>query len=184
MQTAVTAKKLWDGSRLIDEPAIMIEDGQIASIASRPNSEIGAELAGRAADVFDFPGATLAPAFLDVHFHGAAGHDVMEATPEALAAIGSLLAARGTGSFLATTVTAPLDATLRAVAGLAKLIREPSLVDERSANGNPWRGLSAFISRDRFSLTRNAAFNPPSICWRRTWLSLTGSSRLLKARCG
>jgi N-acetylglucosamine-6-phosphate deacetylase len=46
----------------------------------------------------------------------------MEATPEALAAIGSFLASHGTGSFLATTVTAPLDATLRSLSGLAKLI--------------------------------------------------------------
>jgi N-acetylglucosamine-6-phosphate deacetylase len=136
MQTAVTAKRLWDGSRLIDEPAIVIEDGRIASIASRANTEIAAELAGNAA-VIDYPGATLAPAFFDVHFHGAAGHDVMEATPQAFAAIGSLLAARGTGSFLATTVTAPLDATLRAVSGLARLIQEPSLVDERNSNGEP-----------------------------------------------
>lgn len=50
----------------------------------------------------------------------------MEATPEALDAVGSFLASRGTGSFLATTVTAPLDATLRAVEGLAKLIARPS----------------------------------------------------------
>ena len=132
MQTAVTAKRLWDGSRLIDKPAIVIEDGRIASIAGRADTE----LAGHSA-VFDFPGATLAPAFLDVHFHGAAGHDVMEATPEAFAVIGSLLAAHGTGNFLATTVTAPLDRTLRAVSGLARLIQEPSLVDERNSNGEP-----------------------------------------------
>jgi N-acetylglucosamine-6-phosphate deacetylase len=71
--------------------------------------------------VLEFPGATLAPSFLDIHIHGAAGHDVMEATPESLTAISSFLASRGTGSFLATTVTAPLDATLRAVEGLGKL---------------------------------------------------------------
>jgi N-acetylglucosamine-6-phosphate deacetylase len=132
MQAAVTAKKLWDGDRLLDEPLIAIEDGRIASIASRAD----AGLAGYAA-VFDFPGATLSPAFFDVHFHGAAGHDVMEATPEALAAIGSLLAARGTGSFLATTVTAPLDRTLHAVSGLARLIREPGLVEKRNRNAEP-----------------------------------------------
>ena len=136
MQTAVTARRLWDGNGLIDEPAIVIEDGRIASIASRPSTEVAAELASNAA-VFRFPGATLSPAFFDAHIHGAAGHDVMEATPEALAAIGSLLAAHGTGSFLATTVTAPLDATLRAVSGLARLIREPSLVDERNSNSEP-----------------------------------------------
>ena len=35
------------------------------------------------------------------------------------------LASRGTGSFLATTVTAPLDATLRSLEGLGKLIAQP-----------------------------------------------------------
>jgi N-acetylglucosamine-6-phosphate deacetylase len=77
------------------------------------------------ARVLDYPGATLAPAFLDVHIHGAAGHDAMEATPEALNAICSFLVTHGTGSFLATTVTAPMDATLRALSGLAKLLAAP-----------------------------------------------------------
>jgi N-acetylglucosamine-6-phosphate deacetylase len=69
-----------------------------------------------------FPARRSRPRFFDVHIHGAMGHDVMEATPEALDAMGSFLAAHGTGSFLATTVTAPLDATLRSLSGLAKLL--------------------------------------------------------------
>jgi N-acetylglucosamine-6-phosphate deacetylase len=73
----------------------------------------------------DYPGATLAPAFFDVHLHGSAGHDVMEATPEALHTIGRFLASRGTAGYLATTVTAPLDATLRSLEGLAELIAQP-----------------------------------------------------------
>lgn len=48
----------------------------------------------------------------------------MEATPEAIDAIGSFLAAHGSGSYLATTMTAPLDATLRSLAGLAKLAEQ------------------------------------------------------------
>jgi N-acetylglucosamine-6-phosphate deacetylase len=98
---------------------VVIEDGRIASVGTRETGE--ATDTGR---VLDYPGATLAPAFLDVHFHGAAGHDVMEATPEALNAIGRFLASRGTGSYLATTVTAPMDATLRALSGLAKLMEQ------------------------------------------------------------
>jgi N-acetylglucosamine-6-phosphate deacetylase len=41
--------------------------------------------------------------------------------------MGGFLASRGTGSFLATTVTAPLDATLRAVEGLAILLARPPI---------------------------------------------------------
>ena len=131
MRTTLTAKWLWDGSVLLEHPEITIEDGRIASIGGRGP---GASAAG---DGMDFPGATLAPAFVDVHIHGAAGHDVMEATPEALKAVGGFLATRGTGSYLATTVTAPLDTTLRAVEGLARLIGKPELLESGKAAAKP-----------------------------------------------
>jgi len=120
MRTVVTAKKLWNGNRLTDEPIVTIEDGQITAISDRHSTQLPT-----GTHILEFPGATLGPAFFDVHFHGAAGHDVMEAAPEALGKISSFLASRGTGSFLATTVTAPLDATLRAVEGLARVIARP-----------------------------------------------------------
>src|ERR1035441_10273523 len=122
MRTVITAEKLWNGTSLLDRPMVAIEDGRIASIATRESGELPA---GTQTRVFDYPGAMLAPAFLDVHIHGAAGHDVMEATPEALSTIGTFRASRGTGSFLATTVTAPVDTTLRALSGLAKLLTQP-----------------------------------------------------------
>jgi N-acetylglucosamine-6-phosphate deacetylase len=121
MRTVITAKRLFDGSRILDEPVVEIEDGRMVSVSTHGAGEMRG-----GAQVVDFAGATLAPAFFDVHIHGAAGHDVMEATPEALEKMGKFLASRGTGSFLATTVTAPLDATLRAVSGLAKLIHAPA----------------------------------------------------------
>ena len=121
MRTVLTAERLWDGTSLLRHPMVMVEDGRIVSIGSREAGEIPGQ-----ATVLDYPGATLAPAFLDVHIHGAAGHDIMEATPEALGAIGKFLASRGTGSFLATTVTAPIDATLRSLAGLARLLNRPA----------------------------------------------------------
>jgi len=118
--TILTARRLYDGSRLIDHPIVVVEDGRIASIATRAKSSVPS-----GARIVDFPDATLAPSFFDIHIHGAAGHDAMEATPEALAAMGRFLASRGAASFLATTVTAPLDTTLCAVSGLAKLIAAP-----------------------------------------------------------
>jgi N-acetylglucosamine-6-phosphate deacetylase len=120
MRTVLTAGRLWNGTALLDHPIVVMEDGQIVSIASRAAAELPAH-----AHILDYPGATLAPAFFDIHIHGAAGHDVMEATPQAIATIGRFLAQRGTGSYLATTVTAPFDATLRALSGLARLIAQP-----------------------------------------------------------
>jgi N-acetylglucosamine-6-phosphate deacetylase len=97
------------------------------------------------ARVLDFPGATLAPAFFDVHIHGAKGHDAMEATPEALGTMSSFLASHGTGNFLATTVTAPLDATLRALSGLAKLLAQPPVAGHARPIGIHLEG--PFLSR-------------------------------------
>ncbi len=121
MATVITAGKLFDGAgSMVEHPLVLVEDGRIAAVSTREASQtpVGAR-------VMDFPDATLGPAFFDIHIHGAAGHDVMEATPEALEAMGKFLAAHGTGAFLAATVTAPLDATLRAVEGIAKLIAQP-----------------------------------------------------------
>jgi len=117
MQMVVTAERLWDGTSLHQHPLILIEDGKIDSIATRETTQLPA-----GARVLDFPGATLGPSFFDVHIHGAAGHDVMEATSEALDTMGTFLASRGTSAYLATTVTASLDATLRALDGLANQI--------------------------------------------------------------
>jgi N-acetylglucosamine-6-phosphate deacetylase len=118
----ITAKALWTGTSLVENPVLRIEDGRIASLESR--GAIGAEVAGAQ----DFAGATLAPSFFDVHFHGSAGHDVMEATPAALGTIGGFLATRGVARYLATTVTASVDATLRALEGLAELIEKPGSI--------------------------------------------------------
>jgi len=131
----ITAAKLWDGNTLHDNPVLSIEDGRIASIASGTTSNTGGT--GTAKGEHDFPAATLAPAFFDVHIHGSAGHDVMEATPEALSAVGRFLASRGTGSYLATTVTAPLDMTLRALEGLARLIDHPDSIPSKGPTTKP-----------------------------------------------
>jgi N-acetylglucosamine-6-phosphate deacetylase len=115
MRIVLTAKTLWDGNQLLENPVIAIEDGRVASLSTREAAELPA-----GARVLDFPGATLAPSFFDVHTHGAVGHDLMEGTPEAVNAISRHLAAHGTANYLATTVTAPLDDTLRTLSGLAK----------------------------------------------------------------
>jgi len=126
----LTAERLWDGNKLFDLPVVVIDEGRIASISTRAAGEARGE-----DRQLNFPGATLGPAFFDVHLHGAMGHDVMEASTEALEAMGGFLAQHGTGSYLATTVTAPLDATLRSLAGLAKLVARPPVAGQAQAIG-------------------------------------------------
>ena len=60
------------------------------------------------ADAIDLRGNYLAPGFVDVHVHGAAGRDAMEASAEAFRAICHYHASGGTTSLLLTTATAPI----------------------------------------------------------------------------
>lgn len=50
-------------------------------------------------------GAVVLPAFIDTHVHGAGGSDAMDGSEEALLTVAKTLAADGTATFLATTMT-------------------------------------------------------------------------------
>lgn len=84
---------------------------QIASIGAM-SPTLAATL--DATDCFVLPG------FIDVHVHGGAGHDTMDATPAALTAMAHFFARHGVTAFLATTMTAPHDAILAAVAAVGQ----------------------------------------------------------------
>jgi N-acetylglucosamine-6-phosphate deacetylase len=116
MRTVITADRLISAEQSIANPVVVVEDGVIARMDSRTSGAlpIGEHL--------NFPGSTLVPAYFDIHIHGSAGHDVMEGTPEAFSTIGKFLAGHGVGAYLATTVTAPMDVTLKSLAGMAALI--------------------------------------------------------------
>jgi N-acetylglucosamine-6-phosphate deacetylase len=102
----------------IPDALILVEEGRIRAIGPRS----GLELPAGAREI-DARGLVAAPGFVDVHIHGAAGRDAMEATPEALAGIAACLARHGTTSFVATTVSAGVAETLRSLEGLAAAIR-------------------------------------------------------------
>lgn len=101
----------------IHDAAILMRDGVIEAIGPRESIRLpsgGKELR--------FAEETAIPGFVDVHIHGAGGHDVMEGTPEALIGVTNSVARHGTTSMVATTVTAGTDETLRAIDGIAKYI--------------------------------------------------------------
>ncbi|MCO4845649.1 MAG: N-acetylglucosamine-6-phosphate deacetylase [Sulfurovum sp.] len=56
-------------------------------------------------EIINANGAYVSAGFIDLHIHGSGGADVMDATPDALETISSILLQTGTTSFLATTMT-------------------------------------------------------------------------------
>jgi N-acetylglucosamine-6-phosphate deacetylase len=88
-----------DGVR--DGLEVVVEKGKIAAIREHNHA--------RTNELVDLRGNYLASGFIDLHVHGALGHDTMEASAEAFQAICDYHASGGTTSLLLTTPTAPLD---------------------------------------------------------------------------
>lgn len=89
---------------------LIAEQGQIVAITAQANDRA---LILDAGDCFVLPG------FIDVHIHGAAGADVMDANRAGLATMARFLVTHGVTAFLATTMTAPHAATVAAVKAVA-----------------------------------------------------------------
>lgn len=121
MISTIAARRLVSANGVVEYPLVSVEDGHIIRVESLKAKDHDSVVA-----THRFPEATLVPAYIDIHIHGCAGHDVMEATPEAFRAIGAYLASRGVGAYFPTTVTSPRDETVRSLAGLANEIRKGS----------------------------------------------------------
>ena len=78
---------------------ILLEGGKISRVAEKIEAQADVHIDATGKNWTAFPG------FIDVHIHGAAGHDAMDATPEAVKGLAGVLPKEGTTSFLATTMT-------------------------------------------------------------------------------
>jgi N-acetylglucosamine-6-phosphate deacetylase len=114
---ALTAATLFTPLERIEQPLVLVEGRSIVEITSRTHRELP-----KYCRSVDFRDGILAPGFIDIHIHGGAGHDVMETSTNTLPPLERLLARHGVSSYFPTTVTAPLDPTLSALAHLADAI--------------------------------------------------------------
>ncbi|MEW9052423.1 MAG: N-acetylglucosamine-6-phosphate deacetylase [Neobacillus sp.] len=89
-------------TKIAESIYIFIKDGKIHTFG--PLESIPSHL--KSINTIELgPDQILAPGFIDVHIHGAAGADTMDATIESLDTMAKALPAEGTTSFLATTIT-------------------------------------------------------------------------------
>jgi N-acetylglucosamine-6-phosphate deacetylase len=142
--TLLHAKRALTPDGELPDAGILIREGEIEAIGPRA----GMRLPGGATEV---PATeyTAIPGFVDVHIHGAGGRDVMEGTPDALRTVSGKLAAFGTTSFVATTVTAGTDETCRAVEAIAQYVAKQR---EASPAGAEILGIhfeGPFLSKER-----------------------------------
>jgi N-acetylglucosamine-6-phosphate deacetylase len=152
----MTADLLFTGARLVGTPHPVSGPGWLATSGSTiaglgQGTPDDALRAGRT--VVDLRGRTLMPGFIDVHVHGAVGHEAMDGDVTGLLAMARFYASRGVTSFLPTTWTAGRQATMAALGAIA---------EARSATGGA-RILGAHMEGPYLSAARCGAQDPAEI---------------------
>ena len=130
---AFTAGRLLTPTEAVEHPLVIVDEGRVLEISARSSRSFPAGVS-----VSDFGDDLMAPGYIDLHIHGSAGYDVMDDNAEALPAIEQLLARHGVTSYFPTTVTAPVDTTLRALERLANGIeKRASTISEGKGRARP-----------------------------------------------
>lgn len=149
MSHILTARLLLTGSNSIEFPVLTVaDDGTIGEINTDPRS---------LANETDI----LTAGFLDIHNHGAKGIDVMNCCLREFREMQTFLSRHGVAHYLPTTVTAPVDFTLRALGAMADAIEAPEREDEARPIGIHIEG--PFLSHLKRGMHPAAYLQPPSI---------------------
>ena len=90
--------------RALHSSSVIVEGGRIAAVL--PSDQVEMQEQDR---VIDVGGAYIAPGFIDIHTHGAGGHDFMDGSVEAIMEAARTHLRYGTTTIMPTTLTSDLD---------------------------------------------------------------------------
>ncbi|QFG00361.1 N-acetylglucosamine-6-phosphate deacetylase [Psychrobacillus glaciei] len=142
---------------------VFLEDGKIKKIGNNLLLDADQQIDGTSKEWILFPG------FIDMHIHGSAGFDTMDATEETLRGMARSLLKEGTTSFLATTMTQQVNAIEDALVNVGRF---ESNVDEAELLGVHIEG--PYISQKRVGAQPIEHVIEPSIEQFNRWQKLSG----------
>ena len=165
MSLLLRGAPIYSAAGMQSSATLLLDQGVIAALGETGAAALGAQ-------VLDFPATYhIVPGFIDLHVHGANGHDVMDGTVNALHAISAALAAEGTTGFLATTMTAPTSAIEQALTALRDFMRLPNS-SGAAVLGAHLEG--PFIAAAKMGAQHGDHIIAPDVALLRHWRKLSG----------
>ncbi|WP_407083528.1 N-acetylglucosamine-6-phosphate deacetylase [Photobacterium leiognathi] len=119
MRFALHPQRIFTPTGIAYNQYVIVNDGKIEAITETKPLDC---------DVTELEGQTLVPGFIDIHIHGRAGSDVMDATPQALQTIADALPKTGVVAWVGTTVTAPWQDIINALQQVREFCQQPKQV--------------------------------------------------------
>ena len=116
--------KAFVNARLITDSGV-IPDGMVVVREDRIEYAGGRREVPEGAEIIDAGGLYLSPGFVDIHVHGGAGSDFMDAAAADIETVFRYHAEHGTTSLCPTTATAPLDEILASLEALEQYRNGP-----------------------------------------------------------
>nr|WP_318494222.1 N-acetylglucosamine-6-phosphate deacetylase [Photobacterium leiognathi] len=119
MRFALHPQRIFTPTGIAYNQYVIVNEGKIEAITETKPLDC---------DVTELEGQTLVPGFIDIHIHGRAGADAMDATPQALQTIADALPKTGVVAWVGTTVTAPWQDIINALQQVREFCQQPKQV--------------------------------------------------------
>jgi N-acetylglucosamine-6-phosphate deacetylase len=127
---AIHAGKVITPLEEIPDCIVLVEDSTITAVGREIDVPAGAQR-------IDARHHICVPGFIDLHIHGAGGHDLMEGSPEAFTTVGRTLAVHGVTSYFPTTVTSAVPTLVESLARLGAFIHRTESMPPSDLQAQP-----------------------------------------------
>jgi N-acetylglucosamine-6-phosphate deacetylase len=168
VKSTIINVKVYSQFGVLDPGVVSFENGKITEVC---HFQQGMKFDEHQQIIELSPDYVLVPGMIDLHIHGAGGFDVMDATQEAITAIGTQLPKEGTTSFLATTMTQSEEAITNSLTNVTQYIKAMNTPGKAEVLGVHLEG--PFINPKRAGAQSVEHIIPPDVEKFKEWQRIT-----------